>query len=182
MTDMMTPRHGRSRGYWALLTIGGLAATATLVAAGSLGANAETDAGSTLANVAVGTSIALTGLTPTFTLTGIANTTVTEPDVVSFTVETNNLAGYAVTVQSATDTLVANTSGNTDSIPIANLSVSEAGTTFTPMSSEDPFVVHTQSARSAEGGDALTNDYRVAIPFVNSDTYSVTLNYIATTL
>jgi hypothetical protein len=166
----------------ALRAMGVLATTAALVAGGSLAANAATDTGSTDGHVLVNTAISLSGLTSDFTLTGLPGATVTEAAAVGYTVETNNLAGYNVTVQAATSTLVADTAGNTDSIPIAALGVSEVGTTFTPLSNTTAFVVHSQATRSAEGGDDLTNDYQVAIPFVNTDTYSVTLNYIATTL
>lgn len=182
MNNTVAPKNRTSHAYKALLGIGGIAATVALVAGGTLAANADTDTGSTEGHVEVSTAIALTGLTSDFTLTGIPGGVVTEAGAVEFTVTTNNLAGYSVTVQSATATLVADTVGNTDSIPIGNLSVSEVGTTFTPLSSTVPFVVHTQSTRSAEGGDDLSNDYEVDIPFVNTDTYSATLNYIATTL
>ncbi|WP_216363488.1 hypothetical protein [Subtercola boreus] len=157
-------------------------ATTGLVAASSLMANAAEDTGSTDGHVAVSTAISLTGLTSDFTLTGVPGATVSELDAVAFTVETNNLAGYAVTVQAATPTLVADTAGNTDSIPIGALSVSNSADVLTPVSSAATVLVHSQGTRSVEGGDDLTNDYSVAIPFVNSDTYSVTLNYIAATL
>ncbi len=121
--------------------------------------------------------------TASFTLTGAPNATVTNDAAVSYKVTTNNLAGYSVTVQAATPTLVANTPGNTDAIPIARLSVKgdAAGAAYTPMSTAAQ-TVHTQATRSIEAGDSLVNGYQVAIPFVNQDTYSVTLNYVATTL
>lgn len=134
-------------------------------------------------NVEVSSSIALTGLTSAFTLAGLANSTVTENGEVVFNVETNNLAGYAVTVQAAAATLVADTAGNTDSIPIGELSVRETGTTpFTPLSNLTPVTVHSQDERSAPGGDSLSNDYSVDIPFVNEDNYDVTINYVAAAL
>lgn len=181
MNSSAAPRTRTARKSIALLGIGGLAASAALLAGGAA-ANAATDTGSTEGNVEVSTAIALTGLTTEFTLTGLPGAEVTQAEAVAFTVETNNLAGYNVTVQSATSTLVAETAGNADSIPIGALSVSEAGTTFTGISAATPFVVHSQTTRSEEGGDDLTNDYRIDIPFVNTDTYSATLNYIATTL
>ncbi|MDT4974021.1 MAG: large repetitive protein, partial [Pseudonocardiales bacterium] len=42
-----------------------------------------------------------------------------------------------------------------------------------------PVITHTQDAPSAPGGDAVSNDFRINIPFVPSGTYSVTLNYVA---
>ena len=59
------------------------------------------------------------------------------------------------------------------------MGVRESGTTpFRPLSSNAPLVVHQQNVRSAPGGDAVSNDYQVRIPYVPSDTYSATLDYI----
>jgi hypothetical protein len=159
------------------------AAAVCMTAASAAAAPGDTDIGSTEANVEVTTSIALTGLTESFTLTGIPGATVTGLGAVTLNVETNNLAGYAVTVQSAAATMAAAAPANTDSIPIGALSVRETNeTTFTPMSATGTALVHTQANRSAEAGDALSNDYEVVIPFVNEDTYTATLDYVATTL
>jgi len=101
-------------------------------------------------------------------------------------VSTNNLGRYAVTVLAADQVLSATDAGNPDSIPMAALQVRESAEgdngSFTSLSDAGSVSVHTQGVRSAEGGDALSNDYRVIIPFVAEDTYTVTLNYIATTL
>ncbi|MCS5719734.1 hypothetical protein N1027_16495 [Herbiconiux sp. CPCC 205763] len=169
------------RGYRTLLGIGGVAATMGLVAAGSLGANAAEDTDSTEANVVVESAISLTALTDSFTLTGAPGDIPADPTAVTFTVETNNLAGYTVTVQSTTATLLPQAAGNTDEIPIGALSVT-GDTGGGALSAVTPVVVHTQANRSAEGGDALTNGYAVEIPFVNSDTYTTTLTYVAATL
>ncbi len=167
------------------------AATATFVAlllagpaAGSaLAVPGQSDTDDTQANVVVQSAISLTALTPSFTLTGLPGGTVSQDGIVTYTVETNNLAGYAVTVQSRTATLAPTAAGNPDSIPISALSVRETGTTpFTPLSDTAPVTVHSQATRSATGGDALSNDYQVVIPFVNEDTYTATLDYVATTL
>jgi hypothetical protein len=123
----------------------------------------------------------MTGLTSAFTLSGAPGDTVTSTGAVSFNVRTNNISGYTVTVQAATATLVAATLGNTDSIPISALRVREGTNTFVALSNTSSVTVHDQDTESAELGDALTNDYRVVIPFVNSDTYTVTINYIAST-
>ncbi|GLZ42382.1 hypothetical protein Acsp05_60060 [Actinokineospora sp. NBRC 105648] len=160
-----------------------VAAFAGMTMGSAVAAPGDTDTGSTDANVEVTTSIALTGLTPSFTLSGIPGATVTGLGAVALNVETNNLAGYSVTVQSQTATMVAGAPGNTDSIPIGALSVRETGTTpYTALSSATTATVHSQSTRSAEGGDALSDDYQVDIPFVNEDTYTATLDYVATTL
>jgi hypothetical protein len=50
---------------------------------------------------------------------------------------------------------------------------------FRPLSASTPLVVHRQNVPSAPGGDAISNDFRIQIPFVSSDTYSATLDYIA---
>jgi hypothetical protein len=160
-----------------------VAALAGVMSGTAAAAPGDTSTGTTNANVEVSSVIALTALTPDFRLTGLPGATVTGAGAVTFTVETNNLAGYAVTVQSQTPTMTAGTPGNTDSIPIGALSVRETGTTpFTSVSGTGAVTVHTQATRSAQAGDALSNDYEVVIPFVNEDTYSATLDYIATTL
>jgi hypothetical protein len=159
-------------------------AALTGVLAGSASAAAgDTSPGTTDGHVVVNSAIALTGLTPNFTLTGLPGATVTGTGAVTFNVQTNNLAGYAVTVESQTSTLTPAVGTNTDSIPIGALSVRETGATaFTPLSNTAAVTVHSQNTRSAQLGDALSNDYQVVVPFVNQDVYSATLNYIATTL
>jgi hypothetical protein len=175
--------HAKNR-RTALVGLSGAAAAAALVVLSATPANAIDAADTTDANVVVQNAITLTGLTPSFTLTGLPNTTAFENGIVDFVVETNNLAGYAVTVTAADDELLpANTTSNTDTIPVEALSVRETGaTTYTPLDDTTPVTVHTQSTRSAEDGDTLSNDYSVDIPFVNADTYTVTLNYVASTL
>ncbi len=161
-----------------VLGVGGLAGTAS----------AAEDDGTVDGNVVVGSSIVLSGLTPSFTLTGIPGATVEGLGVVDYNVETNNLAGYAVTVQSQTDTMLATAAGNLDSIPIGALSARDGGVgtfTYVPVADSTSLVgttVHTQATRSAENGDALSTDFQVDIPFVNSDTYTATLDYVAATL
>lgn len=99
------------------------------------------------------------------------------------TVTTNNFTGYAVTVQSASANLAPNIIGSTTSIPIADLGVRETGVgSYTPLSDTNPVTVHSQGTASASTGDTVSNDYQITIPFVRQDTYSGTLNYIATTL
>lgn len=163
-----------------------VAALATSVVAFSAGsASADTSGGSTTANAAVSSGITLTGLTPAFTLTGTPGATVgTGASPVVFNVETNNATGYTVTVQSATATMVANTAGNTDSIPIGVLTVRESGAgAYTPLTTTGgtAVTVHTQGGRSANGGDPLSTDFQMRMPTVKADTYSATLNYLATT-
>ncbi|WP_231861414.1 hypothetical protein [Frankia alni] len=163
------------------------AGVATVIGGLSTGANAvpgQTSTQTTIANVVVGSSITLTGLVPSFTLAGNPGETVsTTAPPVTFTVTTNNNEGYTVTVAPETPTLNPTTPGNTDTIPIGDLRVREAGTTaFTPLVFGTPVTVHTQATPSAEAGDTFTNDYQITIPFVTPDTYSAVLDYVATTL
>lgn len=160
-----------------VLVITGLA----VASSGGAPALASTSSGSTTANVTVLSSITLSGLTSSFTLTGNIGTTQTQNGAVTMNVLTNNLTGYNVTVQSASATL-AGSGGNPDSIPIANLKVRETGgVAFVAVSNLLPFVVHAQITPSAGAGDSVSNDYQVVIPNVRADTYSVTLNYVAST-
>ena len=174
------------RGLWRGLVAG--AAVVALVGASAGIASAapgDTSTDTTVANVEVNNAIVLSGLTPSFTLVGLPGSTVTSDGEVTMTVETNNLAGYSVTVQAATATLLPRVTTNLDRIPIGNLAVRESAANpggFTALSSTSPVTVHTQPTRSAEGGDDISNDYSVNIPFVNTDTYTATLNYVATTL
>lgn len=143
-------------------------------------AGAATSSGTVSANVSVTNAITLSGLTPAFTLTGAPGATVTDTGAVAFNVLTNDIAGYNVTVQSNGTALAPTTVGNTDSIPMAALTVSNGGAnSFAPISNV-PDVVWAQGTRSASAGDNHSNDYRMLIPFVNSDTYTTTLNYVAT--
>jgi hypothetical protein len=97
------------------------------------------------------------------------------------TITTNSASGYLVSVQPTSDTLTGAVPGNTETIPIGQLGVRESGTDpFRPLSVLDPLTVHEQDTPSAPGGDAVSNDYQVEIPFVPSDTYSAELDYIVT--
>ncbi len=164
-----------------------LAAAVTLLAFGAaapaFAAPGDTSVDTTIANVEVSSAIALNALTPSFTLVGLPGATVTGNGAVEFNVETNNAGGYAVTVQAEDDVLNPADTDNPDVIPIGNLRVRETGDgAFTSLNDAAAVTVHRQAVRSASGGDALSNDYQVSIPFVASDTYSVTLDYVATAL
>jgi hypothetical protein len=174
------PARVRRRGFVGAAAVVVLACGGTGIAAAAPSADSP---GSTTANVAVGSAIALTGLTSSFTLTGIPGATVAGVGAVTMNVKTNNLAGYAVTVRSLTATMGATAVGNLDSVPIGALSVRETGTTtYAALSDTVARTVHSQATRSAEAGDTINNDYQVIVPFVNQDTYTASLNYIATTL
>jgi hypothetical protein len=171
-----------------LLARGAVGAAVAVLAVGMAGtANADaTPPQGVDGNVEVGASIVLSGLTPAFTLSGIPGATVAGLDAVAYNVATNNLAGYAVTVQSTSATMDG-TAPNTDSIPIEALGARDGAGTAAYLAVAGPAAtagttVHTQATRSAAGGDPLTTDFQVVIPFVNSDTYDATINYVAATL
>ncbi|OUC95397.1 hypothetical protein CA984_18865 [Streptosporangium minutum] len=132
----------------------------------------------------VDTSITLTGLTPSFTLRGVPGETVTENGAVSMRVTTNNAAGYVVTVRPVSTALVGSIAGNDDVIPTSLLEIRGPGqgNGFTSLAPGAPVQVASSAGRSAPGGDIVGNDYRITIPSVRSDTYSGTLDYVATTL
>lgn len=177
------PAPPRSRRNKALAATVGVAMATAFLGAMVGTASASSSNGSTIATVSVSPGITLTGLTSSFMLTGSPGSTVSGAGVVTYNVETNNVAGYAVTVQSTSATLEPATNGNLDSIPIAALTVRQSGAGgYLPLSNSSAVTVHTQSARSANGGDSLSNDYQIRIPVVNADTYTATLNYVASTL
>ncbi len=183
----MTNGHSKDRAV-RLLARGAVGAAVAVLAVGMAGtANADaTPPQGVTGNVAVGSSIALTGLTPNFTLTGIPGATVAGLDAVTYNVATNNLAGYAVTVQSRSATMVG-TGANADSIPIGALGARDGAGTAAYVAVAGPAAavgttVHTQTTRSVQGGDPLTTDFQVVIPFVNSDTYTAVIDYVAATL
>jgi large repetitive protein len=169
-------------------TVLGVAAVAILPAGQALAAcvpptGLACDSGTTTANVDVTGAIVLSNLTPAFTLSGAPGDSPFEIGAVHMDVFTNNTTGYNVTVEPETD--LSGTGSNTDTIPAADLSVRETTTgTYAPLDLTAPTLVFTKDTRSiATPGDALSNDYEfnTPIPDVTSDTYSATLDYIATT-
>jgi large repetitive protein len=156
-----------------------------VVTSDSPGSNCPT--GSTAAGCATDTlvtpqSLTLTDLTDSFGLTGVPGDRVERTGAVTMTVTTNSAGGYAVTVQPASAELRPETgSPNTDSIPISELEMRRNGeANFVPMST-GPVLVHAQDRPSAPGGDAVSSDYAMTVPFVRPDTYSTVLDYIAVT-
>lgn len=172
------------------LILGSLVAAASLglLAFPALAQAVPGPTGSTQANVVVASAISLTGLTDAFTLTGVPGDSVStgtlgQSDDVSMLVTTNNATGYSVTVTSATSTLVGSITGaGAESIPIGALKVTSSPASSASLDSVAPVTVHSQGGRSAAGGDTITNHFSLTIPFVQSDTYSATLNYVAATL
>jgi hypothetical protein len=163
------------------LTTATAAAFVGLAAGSASAAPANTD--SVVANVGVDSTITLNVATSSFDLNGTPLSTVPGVGAVTGLVTTNNATGYSVGVVAAAATLQP-TGTNTDTIPIANLEVADSDGDYTPLSNDTaaPVITTTKPTRSALTGDAFSDDYRVTIPDVNSDTYSVTLDYTATAL
>src|SRR4051812_48161892 len=84
------------------------------VSAGLLGAMSgiasatpsDSDTGQTTGNAVVESGITLTDLTSSFTLTGTPGATVQSAAPVTYNVETNNVAGYAVLVEADTANMI----------------------------------------------------------------------------
>ena len=124
--------------------------------------------------------LTLSGLTPSFSVTGTPNSQVAQDGAVVMTVFTNSATGYLVSVRAVSDRLTAATPGNDESIPVGLVNVrgdAQRGE-FVPLSEDTPVVVENRIGASSPGGDAVSNDYRVDIPFVTPDTYTGTLEYI----
>jgi hypothetical protein len=164
------------------------AAAAALLSVAALSASAAPGdvsvADSVVANVNVSSTITLNLDQASFDLNGLPSTEASQTGAVTGVVTTNNATGYSVGVVAESAVLTAATTGNTDTIPIANLAVVDSGGSYAALSDDDaaPVITTTKGSRSALAGDAFSDDYRVAIPDVNSDTYTVTLDYTATAL
>lgn len=167
------------------VAVAGAASTLGVLTYAAAPAQADTDTDSTIVNVEVSSAITLTNLTPSFTLTGAPGATVTTGATpVTMTVTTNNFAGYNVTVVPRTANLIPAGPGNTDVIPSNTLEVDgpAQGGDYVHLTFGTPLVVATKASASAPAGDPIINNYRITIPFVRPDTYTGTLDYVATTL
>jgi hypothetical protein len=159
-----------------------VAVTAAVVTRTTAPADAAPN-GTTIVTADITSGITLTGLTPGFTLTGAPGATVTSPGAVTYNVETNSTTGYAVTVQAEAASMLPAIPGNVDLIAIGALTIAEGGTgAYEPLSNTTPVLVHTQEARSIDGGDDLVSDFRIRMPVVDADTYTATLDYLVTSL
>ena len=124
-------------------------------------------------------TLELRGLTQSFTVSGTPGSTVSLDDAVVGSVVTNSLGGYAVGVRVLAGSLTGQRTG--DTIPVGSLSVRRHGSgPYTALSTSAPTPVFSQDHASAPDGDPLRTDYQVQIPFVDSDTYSVTVEYVVT--
>lgn len=158
--------------------------TALLLGFASAPAFADTTGATSATEETVATVTVTEGITlstvPAISLTGLPGQTVTSASV-PYSVTTNAASGYGVTVQAEADSLVADGVNNAE-IPIGALRVNStaAPTTFQALSDATPVTVHTQTEPSVANGDNLTNVYRMLIPAVPADAYTVTLDYVAT--
>jgi len=149
----------------------------------------------TTANLAVNSAIALTGLTTSFTLTGLPGETAEADDAVSMNVLSNDPTGYTVQTEATADNMTSTvrTTGSNLTIPAIGAGptapglefrdgTGQTGThvgTFTPVTLAYQ-TTDTATGLSATGGDTVSTDWEYAnIPVTNTDTYAVTLNYIA---
>jgi hypothetical protein len=124
-------------------------------------------------------TISLSDLSSAFTLAGVPGNTAQQTAAVTMNVGTNNPTGYSVTVQPTTPTLTA--PGTTATIPVTDLHVRETGqNTYQPLSPTTPTLIYQQATPTAPNGDALSNDFQIAIPAVASGSYTTTVTYIAT--
>src|SRR5690606_24273007 len=115
---------------------------------------------------------------PTFTLAGVPGDAATTS--VSFTVTSNDPLGYTVTVQPVTTDLVPADPTNPDTIPFSDILVEDDTATLVPLDPANPVTVHTQATASAPGGDTITHDYELTVPFVTPDDYTGEITYVAT--
>lgn len=142
-------------------------------------AQAQTD--TTTASVAVQQVIAIT-VDGAFALDGVpGETAVTDPEV-EFTVTTNEPDGYFVTVQPVDGEMVPpDAVENPDVIPFGDLEVANADTgAFSPLDPDTPVEIYSQDTGSDPGGDTFTHAYQLDVPFVQPDTYTGVITYVAT--
>ena len=157
----------------------GLAVAGLGIASLASVAASAANTGNTTGHVNVSQNITLSGLTSAFTLTGAPGTTATGVAAATMNVKTNDKLGYTVTVQAAAANMVG-TAGNADVIPVSSLTVKNSGGVYTALSSVGAVTTATTSVKTTGLGDTVNNDYQIVnIPWVNADTYSVTLNYVA---
>jgi hypothetical protein len=131
----------------------------------------------TTGTVTVGTSLQMLALSPTFAIAGGPGATVASTAPVTFTVITNNVLGYHVTVAPVGTDMVG-TGGNTAVIPFSLLQVEESVTgTFAFLSATR--TVHNSATATDANGDDLSTDFQLTIPNVLPDAYSGDLTYTA---
>jgi hypothetical protein len=174
----------------ALITTATAAAFVGMAGLSASAAPGDTALDSVVANVNVNSTISLSLDQANFTINGTPLSEQTKTGAVTGTVVTNNVTGYSIGVVAAAATLQPTLNGNTDTIPIGNLEVTNAAGDLTAISNltSAPVITTTKATRSFVGdvdtdpGDLFSDDYKITIPDVNSDTYHVTLNYTATAL
>ena len=128
----------------------------------ALGGAALLTAGPALADTPVNVSatvnstISVSGITGSIALAGNPGTTATNANAEQYNVQTNNAAGYSVTVTPQANTLQG--PGN----PISNTNLAVNTGHFTVPAT--PLTVHSKSSPSAMNGDNLTDSWSLDIP------------------
>lgn len=101
-------------------------------------------------------------------------------DGLDYKVETNNPTGFTVAVHATSPTLVGS-ENSLNTIPMSVLKVRDEDGAYVDVSQE-AVTVYRQSVESADGGEELITDFQMLIPVVMPDTYTGTLDYIASGL
>lgn len=159
----------------------GAAATALLLGLSGAPAFAETD---TL-NVTVNVSEALVFSVTQSSITLDIAPGVPDSATVSMNVLTNNPTGYDVTVAGQTANFDAALPANDGVLPIGALTVS-GGDLISPQSVPGPdpasaLEIASQGTASEDGGDVINTTFSMAGQNVPADTYTATLDFVATT-
>lgn len=161
-------------------TMTGLALAVAAVPGPALAQEQADDA--TTAQVIVQEVINIT-VDESFTMSGIPGSPTATDTPVSLTVTTNNPAGYTISVQPVAATLVPpDPVANTDTIDFTDIRVEDIDTpdAFTPLDPANPITVHTQASASDPTGDDHQHNFDMeAVPFIQPDTYSGDITYLA---
>jgi len=166
-------------------------AAVTLLVVGVLGAvglpgrHAQadtTDTGTLTATVSVAAALTLTFTDDQVQLSGAPGQTPELLTAVSMIVTTNSPTGYNVTVDPDAANLVGTTTSGT--IPVTNIEVRDptvATPAYVALTDSGAVTIRSQLTPSLPTGDAIPNDYRVAIPIGTvPDNYTGMITYVAT--
>jgi hypothetical protein len=160
------------------------AAAALGLPASAFAANSTPSTSTT--TVLVGASITLTGIPAAIDFgSGVPGDTKTATFFTA-TVATNNLTGYSVSVTTTAMAGAGPSNANTIAASAINYAVSNtSAVTMVAVGgagSTTGTVLVTKITASVSGGDTFRVTPSLAIPFVNSDTYSGTATFVASTL
>lgn len=144
-------------------------------------AQAQEDTDTTTANIIVGGAITIADLDESFDIEGFPGDEAQTDDPVTFTVTTNNATGFNVTVQPDAAELTPADTENEDAIDFADLEVEliDDPGTFVSLNPAEPVEVYNQGSPTGDEGEDLAHNYELTIPFVQEDTYSGSITYVA---